>query len=135
MKEFETVPVQHTDFEKYTLAKKALFGDKIDNTLINAACTGFYPAISSILAWSAEYLEKYGCESIQDDYLKLIYNFKFLLAICVQFSYNDSEYRKEYLRFTAGKGPQDNPVPSNIGREYITSIDNGQLYKVIMPIF
>ena len=41
VKEFKTIPVQHTDFEKNTLAKKALFGDKIiDNTMLNDACTG-----------------------------------------------------------------------------------------------
>jgi len=132
-KKLETILVQHTDFEENTLAKKA-FGDKINNTLINAACNGFYPAISSILAESAEYLAKHGSECSQDDYLLLIYNFKLLLAICIQFSYDDSEYRKEYLRF-AGENPKNFPVPDNIGREYISSIDNDQLYKVIMPIF
>ena len=133
IKKYETIPVQHTDFEKNTLAKK-VFGDKVNNTQINDACNGFYPAISSILAGSTEYLAKHGSECSQDDYLLLIYNFKFLLAICVQFSYDDSEYRKEYLRF-AGENPKNIPVPDNIGIEYISSIDDTQLYKVIMPIF
>ena len=43
LQEFKTIPVQHTDFEKNTLAKKALFGDEIDNELINDVCKGFVP--------------------------------------------------------------------------------------------
>ena len=116
IKEFETIPVQHIDFEKNTLAKKVLFGDKVHNTLINAACNGFYPAIGDILVRSAIYLEKlekHKCECSQIDYLCLIYNFKFLLAIYVQFSYDDSEYRKEYLRL-AGENPKNIPVPDNM---------------------
>ena len=50
IKEFETVPVQHTDFEKNTLAKKALLGDKIDDTLINDICNGFIPSIGDMIA-------------------------------------------------------------------------------------
>ena len=48
IKEFEKIPVKHTDFEKNTLAKKALFGDKVDNKLINDICRGFVPAIGDI---------------------------------------------------------------------------------------
>jgi len=63
----------------------------------------------------------------------LFYNFKFLLAKSVQFSCDDSYYRKEYL-ILAGKFHNNIPVPDNIGKEYITSIDGSQLYKVMMPI-
>ena len=65
----------------------------------------------------------------------MFHNFKFLLAISAQFSYFDNcAYRKEYL-ILAGKYNNNNLVPDNIGGKYITSIDDSQLYKVLMPIF
>ena len=137
LEEVETIPVQHTDFEKNTLDKKALFGDYVDNHLIYAACIGSDPAIGELLSRSAEYLSKYGCECSQDDdnYLTVFHNFKFLLAISAQFSYFDNcAYRKEYL-ILAGKYNNNNLVPDNIGGKYITSIDDSQLYKVLTPIF
>ena len=42
IKEFETIPVQHIDFEKNTLAKEVLFGDKVHNTLINPSAYSLF---------------------------------------------------------------------------------------------
>ena len=91
--------MNHTDFEKNTFAKKVLFGDKIiDNTLINSACNGLYPAIDYIICRIALYMNKNRNDLNISNYLILLLNFKFLLTICVQFSHSDSLYFKEYLR-------------------------------------
>ena len=56
IKEFETVQVQHTDFEQNILARKALLGEKIDDTLINDVCSGFVPTIGKVLVNLFEYI-------------------------------------------------------------------------------
>ena len=136
VKGFKTIPVQHTDFEKNTLAKKALFGDKvIDNTMLNDACTGSLPAISYIANQVITHIKEYSRDYSKDDYLNLLYNSKFLFAICVQFSwYNNIMYYQKYLKLV-DKFHTRNLIPNNIGKECKESFNSVQLSDVMLPIF
>ena len=135
MQEFKTIPVQHTDFERNTLAKKVLFGDKVDNKLINDVCNGFVPAIGDITKKLMNYLAKYEDNMSNEDLNKSFYNMKFLLTTRVQFSYGkNNEYYMVYSRM-ANNINQNNLIPSNLGREYTASIDDYQLANALLPIF
>jgi len=134
MKEFETESVQHTDFEKNTLAKKAFFGNKINNNLINDIYNGFIPAKRDIIQKLLKYIleNKDNCGNSD---LKIMWNnFLFLLAIRVQFSYGDNAYYKKYLEI-ANIYNNNDIILNNVSREYTASINDKQLYNVLLPIF
>ena len=98
IEEFKTIPVQHTDFEKNTLSKKVLFGDKVDNELINSVCNGFVPEIFNMVIKLFNYaqLEKY--KGDREKIQKVWYNFLLLLAIKVQFTFgNNNGFYYKYV--------------------------------------
>ena len=130
--EFLKIPVNHTNFETNNLARKALFKDKKNDELINDVCAGFPPAIGEILNNLSEYHDKFRDNISQEDYSTLLYNFKFLLAIRVQFSYgNNNGYYKLYSNIA---GLLKKSIPNLLGREFTLLIDDEQLYKIFLPI-
>lgn len=130
--EFLKIPVNHTIFETNNLARKALFKDKKNDELINDVCAGFPPAIGEILDNLSEYHDKFRDKISQEDYSTLLYNFKFLLAIRVQFSYgNNNGYYKLYSNIA---GLLKKSIPNLLGREFTLLIDDEQLYKIFLPI-
>ena len=133
MQELKTIPVQHTDFEQNTLAKKALFGDKVDNNIINDICEGFVPAIGDMIDKLFKYIQCEEDKYNNDDRQVMWYNFMFLLAIRVQFSYGNNAYYKKYAEI-AEIYNNSNIIPSNIGREYTSLINDKQFYNVLLPL-
>ena len=91
IKEFETIPVQHTDLEKNTFAKKALFEDKVNYNFINDICTGFAPTIIKALFNLFEYMNKNffshnwrtssKCHIILGSWWKYVHNFHMVKTI------------------------------------------------------
>ena len=134
MQEFKTIPVQHTDFEKNTLAKKILFGDKVNDELVNDICNGFVPAIGKMIDKLFEYIKLEKKKSNSENLQKMWYNYLLLLAIRVQFLYGNNEYYEKYTEI-AGIYNNSNIIPSNIGREYTSLINDQQFYNIILPIW
>ena len=90
MQELVTMPIKHTDLKTNTLDRKVLLGDKIDNNLINNICSRFDPAIGKVLDNLTKHIVEHGHDYSQDNYDILLHNLKFLLTICLQFSYSSN---------------------------------------------